>query len=98
MGPGDVAFLARTWDTLERYVDALGALKIPTALAGGGSLLDTREAKDGVALLRFLADSDDDLALAAVLRGPFFAVSDRALARFAQSVQRDHSWWSQVSE
>jgi ATP-dependent helicase/nuclease subunit A len=98
MAPGDVAILARAWDTLDRYVDALGALKIPTALAGGGSLLNTREAKDGVALLQFLADPDDDLALAAVLRGPFFAVNDRALFLFARSLRRGSSWWFKLGE
>jgi ATP-dependent helicase/nuclease subunit A len=46
---------------------------------GGGNLMDTREARDGYVLLRFLADPADDLALAALLKSPFFSVSDRDL-------------------
>ena len=81
---GDIAILSRTWEPLENYGEALESLKIPTALAGGGNLLATREAKDAWALLQFLADTSDDLALVAVLRSPFFAVSDRLLFIFAQ--------------
>jgi ATP-dependent helicase/nuclease subunit A len=82
--PGDIAILSRTWEPLENYGEALESVGIPTALAGGGNLLATREAKDAWALLQFLADPSDDLALVAVLRSPFFAVSDRLLFTFAQ--------------
>ncbi|GAX39031.1 UvrD-helicase domain-containing protein [Nodularia sp. NIES-3585] len=81
---GDIAILSRTWEPLENYGEALESLGIPTALAGGGNLLATREAKDAWALLQFLADPSDDLALVAVLRSPFFAVSDRLLFSYAQ--------------
>lgn len=81
---GDIAILSRTWEPLENYGEALESLEIPTALAGGGNLLATREAKDAWALLQFLADTSDDLAFVAVLRSPFFAVSDRLLFTFAQ--------------
>lgn len=80
---GDIAILSRTWEPLENYGEALESLEIPTALAGG-NLLATREAKDAWALLQFLADTSDDLAFVAVLRSPFFAVSDRLLFIFAQ--------------
>ena len=78
--PGDIAILSRTWEPLEFYGETLEIAGIPVVMVGGGSLLDAREAKDMWALLRFLADSSDDLALAAVLRSPFFAISDRFLA------------------
>lgn len=84
IAPGDIAILSRTWEPIENYGEALESLGIPTALAGGGDLLATREAKDAWALLQFLADTSDDLALVAVLRSPFFAVSDRPLFTFAQ--------------
>ena len=105
MQPGDIAILSRTWEPLEVYGEALSSVGIPVALAGGGNLLATREAKDGWALLRFLADPSDDLALVAVLRSPFFAVSDRVLFTFVQS-QRDYTteqdekaknnWWEKL--
>ena len=45
--------------------EILPALGVPAVHGGGGNLLDTREAKDGLAMLRFLADPRDDVALAA---------------------------------
>ena len=66
--------------------------------AGGGNLLETREAKDAIAFLRFLADPDDDLALVAVLRSPFFALDDRLLHDLAAEREKGTSWWQLVRE
>jgi ATP-dependent helicase/nuclease subunit A len=96
--PGDIAILSRAWEPLDTYGAALEAVGIPTVHAGGGDLLSTREAKDGWVLLRFLSDPADDLALAAVLRSPFFAVSDRTLFTFAQSLPGKTTWWSLLRE
>ena len=81
----DMAILARTGSTLDTLSEALGGAGVPHVNAGGGSLLQTREAKDGAVLLRFLADPKDNLALAAVLRSPFCSVSDRTLYHIAKS-------------
>jgi len=54
--PKDIAILSRTWGPLELYGNAIAARDIPILQAGGGNLLDTREAKDAGALLQFLAD------------------------------------------
>ena len=86
--PDDVAVLTRTWQPLGVYGEVLPALGVPAVHSGGGNLLATREAKDAMALLRFLADPRDDLALAAVLRSPFFAVDDPTLYRFAGALPR----------
>lgn len=103
--PGDIAILARKWAPLEFYGQAIGDRQvegkpIPVLQAGGGNLLDTREAKDGWALLRFLADARDDIALVALLRSPFFALSDRLLFTLRQAVPEDLTWWQllQASE
>ncbi|RMG10182.1 MAG: DNA helicase UvrD [Cyanobacteria bacterium J055] len=85
IAPGDIAILARTWDALQIYSEALEAAGIPAVVAGGDSLLTTREAKDAIAFLRFLCDPSDDIALVAVLRSPFFAISDRILFQIAQT-------------
>ncbi|MEJ2356510.1 MAG: UvrD-helicase domain-containing protein [Deinococcales bacterium] len=86
--PDDIAVLTRTWQPLGVYGEVLPALGVPAVHSGGGNLLDTREAKDATALLRFLADPRDDVALAALLRSPFFAVDDPTLYRFAQALPR----------
>ena len=95
--PKDIAILTRTWQPLETYSEALAAAGIPVAPAGGGNLLATREAKDGWALLRFLADRRDNIALIAVLRSPFFAISDRLL--FTLGIQKQTQqidWWTKI--
>jgi ATP-dependent helicase/nuclease subunit A len=96
--PGDIAILSRVWAPLEIYGDALAADGIPSVHAGGGNLLETREAKDAIALLRFLADPNDDLALVAVLRSPFFAMDDRLLHGLAQEREKGVTWWQLLQE
>jgi len=56
--PGDIAILSRTWKPLNGYGQAIAervfnGQRIPILQAGGGNLLETREAKDGFALLQF---------------------------------------------
>ncbi len=92
----DIAVLSRAWAPLDTYADTLAASGIPVVHAGGGSLLETREAKDVFALIGFLANPLDDINLLAVLRSPFFAVSDRDLFEFARSTKRgkEEHWWT----
>ncbi len=103
--PGDVAVLARTWAPLDLLAEILPARGVPAVHTGGGDLLATREAQDGMAALRFLVDPNDDVALVALLRGPCFSVSDADLEAFAQASlvvpeggERRPSWWSALSE
>jgi ATP-dependent helicase/nuclease subunit A len=91
---GDIAFLSRTWNALDFYGEALASAGIPAVNAGGGNLLEIREVKDAIALLRFLADPLDDIALATVLRSPFFAVSDIDLFNFSRRLQEGEHWWT----
>ncbi|MBK9314472.1 MAG: UvrD-helicase domain-containing protein [Acidobacteria bacterium] len=95
--PADIAILSRTWDPLDVYAEALSSAGVPAVHMGGGSLLETREAVDALALLRFLSDPNDDLALVAVLRSPFFAVSDRSLFGCAQMFEQGKSWWEHLT-
>lgn len=96
--PGDFALLSRTWAPLEAYGEALAAAGIPAAHAGGGDLLQTREATDGHYLLRFLADPGDDLALLAVLRSPFFTIDDPTLHQLALEKEQGMPWWKALRE
>jgi ATP-dependent helicase/nuclease subunit A len=94
--PQDIAILTRTWQPLTVYEAALAAVGIPVAPSGGGNLLATREAKDGMAILRFIADARDDIALVAVLRSPLFAISDRVL--FDLSEIESTNWWQKIQQ
>ncbi len=99
--PGDILVLTRTWSPLNIYGDAIASWGIPIAPARGGNLLSTREAKDAYCLLRFLADTKDDIALVALLRSPFFTISDRILFKIAQAFphkkeENKPSWWKAI--
>ncbi|MBV9214661.1 MAG: UvrD-helicase domain-containing protein [Acidobacteria bacterium] len=93
----DIAIMARRWAPLDAYMGVLSAYGIPAVNVGGGSLLETREAKDIYALMSFLAEPEDDIPLVALLRSPFFAVSDRVLQETAPGLD-GRSWWSAVRE
>ena len=95
--PADIAIISRTWRPLDAFGEALNAIDIPTANMGGGDLLRTREAMDLAAMVRFLANPEDDLALLAILRSPFFALSDRALQLEAERRTKGVGWWSLLS-
>lgn len=90
--PGDIAVLCRTSRPLETFGEALAAAGIPMVLSRGGNLLETREARDGIALLGFLAEPVDNLSLVALLRSPFFALSDRTLHAFGRDLRGEPFW------
>lgn len=91
----DVAVLARSWTTLDTISEILPAYGVPVLHGGGGNLLETPEARDGIAALRFAADPRDDVALLALLRGPMFAVPDPDLLRHRDAVAelKPASFW-----
>lgn len=94
--PGDIALLSRTRAPLEIYIDALITAGIPAVNTGGGNLLETRTVKDAMAVLSFASDRTDDIALFALIRSPFFAVSDRVLFELAQTKDKDQTWWNVI--
>lgn len=93
---GDIAIISRTWRPLEDYLRVLSADGIPAVHAGGGSLLDTREAKDVYSLLSFLIDPTDSIPLIAVLRSPFFGISDRTL--YDAVPYGETTWWQAIHD
>ena len=94
--PKDVAVLARNKAPLSVYAAALSHAGVPFVQGESDDLLAMREAQDGVALLRFLADPDDDLAVLTLLRSPFFALSDKALQTLASGKEKEQSWWAHI--
>ncbi|GGB76522.1 UvrD-helicase domain-containing protein [Deinococcus soli (ex Cha et al. 2016)] len=90
--PGDIAVLARTWRPLDTFQDALLAAGVPAFLAGGGDLLKTAPAQDAWMLLRAAGDPADDLATAAILRGPIFSWTDADLHALWKSRLPGEPW------
>ncbi len=76
---GDMMILLRRRTGLAVYEAALRAHGIPYFGASRGRLLETLEAADLRALLKFLAVPADALSLAHVLRSPVFAFGDDRL-------------------
>jgi len=95
--PSDIAILSRSRKPLDLYIDALLGVGVPAVNTGGGALLDTRVAMDLSALLRFVADPSDDIALASLLRGPAFAISDVELYQLSRNKSKEERWWTLIS-
>jgi len=80
---GDVAMLFRTFTHLEVYRQALIRHGIPHRVLRGRGFYGAQEVLDLASLLSLLADSEDALAFAAVLRSPLVGLSDASLFRLA---------------
>ncbi len=91
----DVMVLFRRRAPLAAFERALREARIPYVGARPGGLMAALEVRDMVALLTFLSSPNDDLALAQVLKSPFFNASDEMLLRlrFAPS---DGTWWQRM--
>ena len=91
---GDIMVLVRRRSHLAVYERALRAARIPYLTSRQGGLLDTLEAADLMALLRFLITPFADLNLAAALRSPAFSCSDADLLELAAA--GEGTWWQRL--
>jgi ATP-dependent exoDNAse (exonuclease V) beta subunit len=80
---GDVAMLFRTFTHLEVYRQALIRHGIPHRVLRGRGFYGAQEVLDLASLLSLLADPEDALSFAAVLRSPLVGLSDASLFRLA---------------
>jgi ATP-dependent helicase/nuclease subunit A len=80
---GDIMILLRHRTHAHAYEKALREARIPYIGAERGTLLNTLEVQDMVALLETLVTPYNNLALATVLRSPLFSCSDRQLMLLA---------------
>jgi ATP-dependent helicase/nuclease subunit A len=76
---GDVAILFRALTGVGAYEGALRRAGIPYLTVQGKGFYQREEIADLIQLLRFLDNTTDEIALAAVLRSPLCGVSDNAL-------------------
>lgn len=93
IGYGDVMVLARSRTHLQALEQALTGAGIPYVGSSRGTLLDTAEARDLVALLRFLNAPHRDLELAQVLRSPLFSADDDDLVALAAASAAGRAWF-----
>jgi ATP-dependent helicase/nuclease subunit A len=76
---GDIAILLRTLSDAQIYEEALRAHGLEYYLAGGHAFYSQQEIYDILNLLRAVASSADEIALAGALRSPLFSLADETL-------------------
>jgi ATP-dependent helicase/nuclease subunit A len=76
---GDIAILLRAFTGVWTYESALRRAGVPYLTVQGKGFYQREEITDLIQLLRFLDNTTDELALAAVLRSPLGGISDDAL-------------------
>jgi ATP-dependent helicase/nuclease subunit A len=91
--PGDVMVLVRRRNEfVGELLRALKQRRVPVAGADRLILTEQLVVQDLVALGRFLLFPDDDLTLAAVLKGPLFALDEETLFDLAHGRGKAHLW------
>ncbi len=88
----EMMILVRSRTHLQSYERGLRAAGVPFISSRAGGLLDTLEASDLIALLRWMTMPADDLALAQVLKSPIGGCDDADLIALA-SRDGEGSWW-----
>jgi len=75
----DIAVLVRNTEVLAAFTAAFDDAAIPYIVNRGKGFYETREVNDLTHLLRVIANPQDEISLAVVLRSPLVQVSDEAL-------------------
>lgn len=84
IGYGDFAILTRSYTDLAVYENALDEAQIPYITLSKKNYYQRTEVLDMLSLLKALNDPENTLALAEVLRSPFFGIDDEALLSLRQ--------------
>ena len=77
--PSDVAILLRRLMNVHTFEQALEAHGVPYTNPGGAGFFTRQEVLDLTNLLAWLAEPDDEIALAGALRSPLFMIDDPTL-------------------
>lgn len=81
---GDVAVLLRRFTNVHTFEQALEAHHVPYTTPSGTGFFTRQEVLDCAHLLRWLAEPHDEIALAGLLRSPFFVLRDDTLLALAE--------------
>ena len=82
---GDFLLISDRKPRLKYYAQALESEGIRYEVTGSEAFAKSDDLREIMPLLRAVADTDDSVALAAFLRGPYCGASDDALYRFTRS-------------
>lgn len=89
MSPGDMVVLLRAYSAAHIYADALMAQGFETAIVGGSRFFELTEISTMRALLRVIANPEDEEALALVMASQMGRFSDDALWRVRDLAAHD---------
>ena len=89
---GDIAILIRSRTRLPEIESALLEAEVPYKITGGIGFYQRQEIYDIGNYLQFLTNTDNDVALAGVLRAPFFGISDVELYEIAHPPAKKPFW------
>ena len=89
----DIAVLVRNTEVIPLMTDAFDAAGIPYVVNRGRGFHNSREVNDLTHLLRVIANPQDEISLAVVLRSPLVNVSDEALVRLKRGGKGLASLW-----
>jgi ATP-dependent helicase/nuclease subunit A len=89
---GDIAILFRKRLHIRAIEQALVEFNIPYALSGGIGYYQTQEILDFNNYFKFLLNPGDDIALAGILRSPFFGISDAELFEISIVAGKESFW------
>lgn len=92
---GDIAILLRTRTPLVSLESALIRYRIPYVVTAGIGYYQTQDIYDFYNYFQFLLNPDNDVALAGILRSPFFLISDAELYESVQE-RRAGSFWKHL--
>jgi ATP-dependent helicase/nuclease subunit A len=92
----DIAILLRSRGPLASVESAFVKYNIPYLVTGGVGYYQTQDIYDFYNYFQFLLNPDDDVALAGILRSPFFLVSDAELYELARE-RRSGSFWRHMN-
>ena len=93
---GDITLLYAKRAEIQVFEDAFKVAGIPFVTDRRGELLATLEVRDLTALLTWLVDPRDDLALAHALKSPLFGLTDDDLLGLAATEGGD--WWTRLTQ
>ena len=93
----DVALLLRSRNRLEDFEQAFVRRGVPYVVSGGVGYFQTQDIYDVYNYLRFLLDPADDVALAGILRAPFFTASDAEIFELARG-RGSRSLWEALRD
>lgn len=85
IGFGDFALLFRERQQIKDYENTFIKMNIPFVVSGGRGYYQSEEIQDWGNYLSFLTNPSNDYALIAILRSPFFALSDNDIFKISLS-------------